>query len=286
MNECPLIAVDIGNSVTKLGWFAAADSASERLASQAGDSAGDSLAALPQPTHVREFPTGQTPPDDVLDQLPAEPLSWLVASVQRDGLRVLARWAQTHRGDDEFRVLSRNDFPLTVRVDAPDRVGVDRLAAAACANVLREPGRPAIFVCAGTAVTVNLLAADGAFEGGAILAGFRMQAEALFTTADLLPLALLAPASEPPHAIGKNTEDAIRSGLFWGAVGAVRETIARMTGELAAQSPDAPSPAGRPPQLFITGGDLARLAPLVDQEARFVPQMVLAGIALVGYGRR
>jgi type III pantothenate kinase len=116
-----------------------------------------------------------------------------------------------------------------------------------------------------------------------------MQAESLFTTADQLPLTLLAPADEPPCVVGKNTEDAIRSGLFWGAVGAVREVIARMSGELAAQSlPDKSSPAqsslAQPPQVFVTGGDLARLAPLVDQKARFVPQMVLAGVALVGQG--
>jgi type III pantothenate kinase len=285
MNERPLIAVDIGNSVTKLGWFAAADSSSGTDTRQMADSAGDFLAPLPQPTCVREFPTGQTPSDDVLNQLPPGPISWQVASVQRDGLRVLSRWVETHRGDDEFRVLSRDDFPLVVRVDAPDRVGIDRLAAAVCANTLREVGRPAIFVCAGTAVTVNLLARDGAFEGGVILAGFRMQAESLYTTADLLPLTLLVPDQGPPRVIGKNTEDAIRSGLFWGAVGAVREVIARMTDELAAQTPDSPS-GPMAPQLFVTGGDLARLAPLVDQEARFVPQMVLRGIALVGQGHR
>jgi type III pantothenate kinase len=286
MNGRPLIAVDIGNSVTKLGWFEAADQPSA-----ATRSGGDFVAALPVPIRVREFPTGQSPPDDVLEELPTEPVTWHVASVQRDGLRVLARWVKSHRGDDVFHVLARGDFSLEVRVDAPDRVGIDRLAAAVAASALREAGRPAIFVCAGTAVTVNLLAADGAFEGGAILAGFRMQAESLFTTADLLPLALLAPAGEPPRVVGKNTEDAIRSGLFWGAVGAVREVIARMTRELAAQSPPDnssldKSSLAQPPQLFVTGGDLARLAPLVDQEARFVPQMVLAGVALVGLGRR
>ncbi|MCU0879182.1 MAG: type III pantothenate kinase [Pirellulaceae bacterium] len=274
MSGRPLIAVDIGNSVTKLGWF---EEAAPTIAASAPTK--NSIAKLPEPGRVREFPTGQSPPDDVLENLPAGPLTWNVASVQRDGQRVLARWVETHREDDEFRVLARGDFPLALRVKAPDRVGIDRLAAAVAANALREPGRPAIFVCAGTAVTVNLLASDGAFEGGAILAGFRMQAESLFTAADLLPLALLAPADEPPRVLGKNTEEAIRSGLFWGAVGAVREVIARMTSELAAQTPKSPSP-----QLFVTGGDLARLAPLVDQQARFVPQMVLAGIALVGFG--
>jgi hypothetical protein len=40
-----------------------------------------------------------------------------------------------------------------------------------------------------------------------------------------------------------------------------------------------------PPQIFVTGGDLRRLAPLLDEQAKFVPHMVLAGIAIAARGR-
>jgi type III pantothenate kinase len=262
MNAPTLIAVDIGNSSTKLGFFRGP------LAPRAEASSRDAT-PLPQPDHIIDFPTGRKPPEELLEGLSVESVRWRVASVQREGRRVLTNWVETHRPRDDFRVLSYTDLPLTVRVDFPDRVGVDRLAAAVAANAIRQPGRAAIVVDAGSAVTVDLVAGDGAFEGGVILAGFRLQAEALFGGADLLPLAMLAPQDEPPPVLGKNTEAAIRSGLFWGAVGAVRELIDRL-------SADQPSP----PHVFVTGGDLARLAPLVGGDAAFVPNMVLAGLAI------
>ena len=252
MDAAALIAVDIGNSLTKVGWFAE----------------GDAAGGLAAPLLIRDFPTGQSPPEELVSHLLASPVRWRVASVHRDGQRVLSRWVETHRPQDDFKMLTFADLPLEVRVDAPERVGLDRLAAVVAANVLREADRPAIVVDTGSAITVDLVSESGAFEGGVILAGLRMSAEALFSAADLLPLALLAAGDDPPPVVGKNTEAAIRSGLFWGAVGAVREIIEQMSRTL-----------GQKPQIFVTGGELKRLTPLMNAEAQFVPQMVLSGIA-------
>ncbi len=248
-----LIAVDIGNTSTKVGWFDAAAESAE----------------LPQPIAVVEFPTGQTPLDEVARQLPVEPCRWLVASVHREGQRVLTKWVETHRDADELRMLGHRDLPIEVRVDFPDKVGVDRLAAAVAANAIRDPSRSCIVIDAGSAVTVDLVSADGAFEGGVILAGFRMQGEALFGGADQLPLTILAPNDEPPPVLGKNTDAAIRSGLFWGAVGSVREIVARLSAKL-----------DPPPEVIVTGGDLRQLAKHLGSDARYVPNLVLAGIAI------
>lgn len=247
------IAVDIGNSSTKLGWFDLAAAAT----------------GLPAPTFVADFRTGEAIPDAVTTRLGAKPVLWRLASVHREGQRLLEEWVRKNRPADDFKILSYRDLPLTVALESPERVGMDRLAAAVAANALREPQRPAIVVDAGSAVTVDLVSGDGAFQGGVILAGFRMQADSLFGGADLLPLALLEPTDEPPAVVGKNTEGAIRSGLFWGAVGAVREVVERMTAEL-----------GREPHVYVTGGDLRRLAPLVGRQAEFIPNMVLAGIRI------
>lgn len=247
-----LIAVDIGNSTTKLGWF-----------SWPLDS------GFPQPQQTADYPTDQTPPDAIVQRLAAEPLVWEIASVHRDGSRRLKAWIDAHRPHDDVRLLSYSDLPLAVEVEFPERVGLDRLAAAVAVNLLRTPDRAAIVVDAGTAITVDLVSAAGAFQGGAILPGFRMQAEALFGGADQLPYTLLEPTADPPAALGKNTEQAIRSGLFWGAVGAVRELL----GELTKQCSD-------PPQVFVTGGDLRKLAAALGPTAEFVPNMVLAGVAI------
>jgi type III pantothenate kinase len=261
MTQPPLIAVDIGNSSTKIGLF---EEYHMRV-------------VLPQPKCVWDFPTGTSPPDDLIAGLPRETSQWRVASVNREGQRVVEAWAERHRPGDSFQVLTQRDLPIAVSVENPDRVGVDRLAAALAAfgaNSIRDPGRASIVIAAGSALTVNFVSAEGVFEGGAILPGFRMQAEALFQNADMLPLAHLPIEDEPPPIVGKNTEQAIQSGLFWGAVGAARELIARMSESLTP-----------PPQVFVTGGDLRRLAPLLDNQAKFVPNMVLAGIAIAARHR-
>ena len=247
-----LIAVDIGNSSTKVGWF----DESQRPTS------------LPQPNRVADFPTGHPPPRTLLAEMGDETVRWRIVSVHRAGERQLTTWIASQRPRDNCRVLQHTDLPLALAVEYPQRVGMDRLAAAVAANAIRDPGRSAIVVDAGSAITVDLVDAAGAFQGGVIMPGFRMSAEALSSKADLLPLAEFSPEREPP-VIGKNTEDAIRSGLFWGAVGGVREVIDRMSAGLSPQ-----------PQVFVTGGDLRRLVERLGGEARFVPHMVLAGIAI------
>ncbi|MCA9269015.1 MAG: type III pantothenate kinase, partial [Planctomycetales bacterium] len=139
--------------------------------------------------------------------------------------------------------------------------------AAAAANRLRDPSRPAIVVDAGTAITVDCLSSTGVFLGGAILPGMRMAAGALDRHTDKLPLVDTSQLDAPPP-IGRNTQAAISSGVYWGAVGAVE----RMCEEFRAV-------LGSAPQLYLTGGDAPRLA-LRFADARHVPHLVLAGIAL------
>ncbi len=148
-------------------------------------------------------------------------------------------------------------------------VGVDRLLDAVAANRLRQPHRPAVVIDVGTAITVDLVAADGAFCGGAILPGIGISARALHTFTDLLPLVEMPELSVPPPALGTATMPAIRSGLFWGALGAIRELVAQLTRGL-----------GGDPQIFLTGGGSAAVAQLLGDAAQYIPHLTLAGIAI------
>ena len=265
----PLIAVDIGNSSTKLGWFR---------------DWPKSVGELPAPELVRDCATALPLPEGVVRDLPSGAATWWVASVHREAERLLEKWVRVDRAQDDFKILTYHDLRIELRVDFPDRVGLDRLAAAVAARFLASGGRkppdtsvirPAIVVDAGTAITVDLVSADGAFEGGVILPGFRLTAQALAAGTNQLPLTSFTGQDQPPPVIGKNTEGAIRSGLFWGAVGAVREVIERMSAGLSEQ-----------PHVFVTGGDLRHLAPLVSPHSQFVPNMVLSGIAIATLGDR
>jgi type III pantothenate kinase len=245
-----LLAVDIGNYQIKLGLFAAA------------------CEGFPQPVQTWKVLTGEAAFNQLAAVLPPESLTWRAATVHRQAERQLAAWVQLRRPDDRYRLLKNDDLPLVIHVEQPERVGTDRLLAAVAVNRLRAPNRPAIVVDAGTAITVDVVSAAGEFEGGVILPGFRLAAKALSDGTDLLPEVDYDPAAGPPPVVGKSTMAAIRSGLFWGQVGAVCELVRRMSDQL-----------GAVPQVFVAGGDAERLAAFLPQ-TQIVPELVLAGIAL------
>lgn len=171
------------------------------------------------------------------------------------------------------RVLDNGQsLPVPISVDQPEKVGIDRLLNAVAANVLRPADRPAIVVDSGTATTVDLICPDGVFRGGAILPGLRLGGEALHRYTALLPL--VPPAdlhAAVPNPLGKNTRDAIRSGLFWGQVGAVRELVSRM-------SQLCPNEAC----ILVTGGAGASLAPYLPG-AREEPYLSLKAMTWVAW---
>jgi len=126
-----------------------------------------------------------------------------------------------------------------------------------------------VVVDVGTAITVDLVSRQGAFLGGAILPGIGMSARALHNFTDLLPLIDVSDLAGPPPALGTSTEQAMQSGLFWGAVGAIRQLVERLGRE-----------AGGTPEVFLTGGAGPAVAALLGPHARHVPHLTLAGIAL------
>jgi type III pantothenate kinase len=246
-----LIAVDIGNTSTRFGLF-------DRLGGSEPPAARNVLA-----TATRGI-TSQR----LLGRLPPEPCTWRIASVCRGAQQRLAAWVQRNRPADDYRLLTHQDMPLAIEVDFPERVGLDRLAAAVAANRLRSPHRCAVVIDAGTALTVDLVGATGAFLGGVILPGFAIAARALANETDLLPMIRFSTSGQPPPVVGKSTEAAIRSGLYWGSLGAVRELVDRMSRQLQSD-----------PEIFVTGGDAVALATQLGASARFVPDLVLIGIA-------
>jgi type III pantothenate kinase len=268
------LAVDIGNARIKLGLFV-----------------GDYSAGLPEP--VRTLPLLGDAPE--LDQITPwladaahENLTWWIASVNRPAATRLLDWLHTHRRADRVTLLAAGDVPLEVRVERPDMVGVDRLVDAVAVNRLRDPNRAAVIVDVGSAITIDLVSADGAFRGGAILPGIAMSARAMHEFTDLLPLVDVTElADAPPPALGTATEPAMQAGLFWGAVGAIRELIEQLQGTAAlagwgGSSTATPSEGdcAHRAHVFLTGGAGSTVAELLGADACHVPHLTLAGIAL------
>jgi type III pantothenate kinase len=308
MPRSNLIAIDIGNARIKLGCFAASCALAPSALFPEPESTLTLSSDAPQWTElvqwlgpmrrapgvspgIRDAATQRHPRADAQgspDATGVSPgFSWWIGSVNRPAASRLLDWLRSQRPQDRVTLLAAGDLPLRVAVPRPDMVGVDRLLDAVAANRLRDAGRPAVVVDVGTAITVDALSANGVFLGGAILPGIGMSARALNEFTDLLPLIDVGQVANlpenprqignlphgdltvPPPPVGRDTEAAMRSGLFWGAVGAIRELVARAADDAGAQ-----------PQVFLTGGAGPAVADLLGPDAHQVPHLTLAGIVL------
>lgn len=244
----PVVAVDIGNTRMKWG--------------RCGHDGVDAVAALPADE------------PEVWDELLAgwgftNHVHWAVASVHPGRRAAFLSWAR-ERGDDADVLVHHSQLPLEVRVEHPERVGIDRLLNAVAANALREPGRAAVIIDAGTAVTVDAVNADGAFRGGFILPGLWLMAQALHYYTALLPLVNDFRSVTPIPPV--TTEDAIRAGVRESLAGGILHLI----GLLAKQVGN-----DQPTDNFLTGGDAATLLPsLGERPPMHVPSLTLEGIRL------
>lgn len=201
------------------------------------------------------------------------PLRWVICGVHPGRRDSLAAWAR-QQGDAVLLLEHARQLPLVVRLEHPDRAGIDRLLDAVAANQHRRSGTPAVLIDAGSAVTVDYLDRDGAFCGGAILPGLRLMAQALHQYTALLPVVEVRPPV--PAMPGVSTRAAMEAGIFAAVVGGIR-TLVR---ELAAREVV-------PPQLFLCGGDGPLLEPALNAAAsadvtryHLWPEMTLEGIRL------
>lgn len=125
-------------------------------------------------------------------------------------------------------VASAGNVPLPIRVDRPDEVGPDRLVNALA--VSRLHGTPAVVLDFGTATTLDCVAADGAYVGGAIAPGLELGLEALAARTAKLPRIELR---APDRAIGRDTVAAMQAGTIFGYQALASGLLARVRRELA-----------------------------------------------------
>lgn len=154
-----------------------------------------------------------------------EPLTWAVAGVHPERCGRLRDWIVS-RGDRAVMIDRYDLLPLTVDVDEPRRVGLDRLLNAVAAKSRLPPGRPAVLVDIGSAVTVDCLDERHVFRGGAIFPGLRLMTKALHDCTALLPAVEMGPSA--PALPGRSTIAAIQAGVFWTVLGGIQMIAGRL----------------------------------------------------------
>ena len=148
----------------------------------------------------------------------------------------------------------------------PHEVGADRLANAVGAAALG--GLPAIVADFGTATTYDVIDATGRYLGGAISPGVGTAAAELFKKAEQVnPVDLEFPLSP----LGRDTGEAVRSGVLLGAVGATDHIIQLLTESLDGD-----------PVLWATGGWARGIAGRCTGDFRICPELTLVGIDRIG----
>lgn len=223
-----IIALDVGNTNVALGIVRGAEVRSARRAATRSGATADEMELLLDGL-LRLDGAGLDSVDEIVmaSVVPAVSVT-MTALAARRGIRLaLADWTTV---------------PIPIRVDKPAEAGADRLVNAYAAARLH--GAPAIVVDLGTATNFDVVAADGAYVGGALAPGLELGLDALAARTAKLPRIGLV---MPPRAIGRDTVSAMQSGAVIGYLGLVRELVGAISDELALDGTAAP-------KVILTGG--------------------------------
>lgn len=197
---------------------------------------------------------------DWLERLPARIDTAIVASVAAPALRMILLDALAARG---AQVQLAQTLPtldgLTIAYAEPARFGVDRFLALLSAHA---EGGAALVVGVGTALTVDLVDAQGRHRGGRIAPSPTLMREALHRR-----VAQLAPTGGVYAEFADDTEDALASGCEGAAVGLIERSLREAVAQLGAR-----------PRLLVHGGGADALRAHLP-EAHWRADLVLHGLA-------
>ena len=252
-----LIAVDIGNSSIKI--------------------------AVDNPDMTDHWQTQLTLNSEInlsqkLQSLPFQNDScfWAISSVHQQKERKLMDWVKRHRPNDRLHLIEECDVPLPSNIESRKLLGRDRLISAWMSLQLNNLRGPIIIVDAGTAVTIDWVDPQGIFQGGVIFPGAESNFKRLNAFTDALPdLGMSAGDSAPGQVfdsiIGKSTADAIRKGVYHSQWHAIREIVNQMS-ELSTETTST----------FATGGGFKNVIEQLNQDWRYIPDLVLQGARAIG----
>ena len=176
----------------------------------------------------------------------------VLSSVVPELTEVFALLLDNLTGKPPIQVSYERNLGIEINTETPAKVGQDRLINAAAAY--QQYKTSLIIIDCGTASTLDVVTAEGVFQGGVICPGLLISADVLFSKAAQLFQVNL---EMPENVIGKNTTDSIKSGLIYGYGGMIDSLIKRITNELKQQAQPKPT-------VVITGGLATKLLPILS----------------------
>ena len=248
-----LFCIDIGNTNVVMGLYAGSELVTHWRVATDGHRMADEYGML-----VLDLLERSGQPPAVIGGI-------IIASVVPPVTALFEKLSERYLGHKPLVVDPAVHTGVRILLDNPKEVGADRVVNAVAAY--RRYGGPACVVDLGTATTFDLLSDTGDYLGGAIAPGLGIAAEALTQRTAKLPRIDLV---RPPSVIGRNTIQAMQSGLLFCYVGLVEGLVTRFRAELGPEL-----------KVIATGG----LAPLLAAETAVFdaidPWLTLEGLRLV-----
>jgi type III pantothenate kinase len=248
-----LLAIDVGNTNITLGlWDGQQWRRQWRLRTvhdQTVDEYGVYLKTL-----LREC--------EVSNSINAAVLSSVVPPLTKTFLVVCSNYL----GQDALLVNHETLTGINIRTENPAEVGADRIVNATAAYHL-FPG-PSIIIDMGTATTFDAVSANGELLGVAIAPGLGLAADALSNRAAQLGRVAL---EGPPQAIGRNTIQAMQSGLIFGYVSLIEGMVGRFRSEMNVSGT----------QVIGTGGLITAITPHTTLIDHVEPWLTLTGLQII-----
>jgi len=248
-----LLVVDVGNTQTHFGICRGAELLEHWRFATVRQSTADQLgAALSNLLELRGYG---------FEGLEASIVSSTVPQLEPEWVAMAKRYL----GHDMHAVGPGTKTGLAIRYDNPREIGADRLVNAVAMRA--RFGGPAVCVDFGTATTFDVLSSEGEYVGGSLMTGIEISLEALSERGARLPKVDLAP---PKGVIGKNTIDAIRSGVVYGYAGAIDAILRRLYAELGGHA-----------DVIATGGLSGLVVPYTEEIEEVDELLTLTGLRLL-----
>jgi len=250
-----LLAVDVGNTQTHFGAYRGSELVEHWRFATVRDSTADQLgAALNNLLGLRGLSFGDLDASIVSSTVPRLEPEWTAMAARYLSHEMLVVGPGIKTG-------------IAIRYDNPREIGADRLVNAVALHKRFGDDGPAVCVDFGTATTFDVVSAEGDYLGGSLMTGIEVSLEALSERGARLPKIELAP---PRSVIGKNTIDAIRSGVVFGYAGAIDAILRRLYDEL-----------GERAHAIATGGLAGLVVPYTEEIPEVDDLLTLTGLRLL-----
>ncbi|QTC93248.1 type III pantothenate kinase [Brevundimonas goettingensis] len=245
-----LLAIEQGNTNTLFAIHNGADWIAQwRTATEANRTADEYAVWLSQLLHMHALSF-----DDLT--------GCIISSVVPQSIFNLRNLSRRYMNAEPLVIGENAKLGIEVRIAKPSEAGADRLVNAIGAHLV-YPG-DLLLIDSGTATTFDIVAADGAFEGGLIAPGINLSLQALHEAAAKLPRIAI---QKPERVIGKDTVAAMQSGVFWGYIALIEGLVSRIKSEWAA-----------PMTVVGTGGVASLFEGATTAIDRFDPDLTIRGL--------